>query len=83
MANETEGTEVLHGSEKVMNTISQFLSRANSINSCGDYKAPSLVFEIEEYKKLMNNLREKGVTLRYVTYITKDNVKYCKMMMEC
>jgi len=82
MANETERTEVLHGSEKVMSTVSQFLSRANSINSCGDYKAPSLVFKIEEYNKLMNNLKEKGVTLRYVTDITKDNVKYCKIMME-
>jgi len=49
MANEIERTEVLHGSEKVMNTVSQFLSKANSINSCSDYKAPSLVLEIEEY----------------------------------
>jgi two-component system, OmpR family, sensor histidine kinase VicK len=82
MANEIERTEVLHGSEKVMNTVSQFLSKANSINSCGDYKAPSLVFEIEEYKKLMNSLKEKRIRLRYVTDITKDNFKYCKEMME-
>jgi two-component system sensor histidine kinase VicK len=82
MANEIERTEVLHGSEKVMNTVSQFLSKANSINSCGDYKAPSLVFEIEEYKKLMNSLKEKRIRLRYVTDITKDNFKYCKEMMK-
>ena len=82
MANEIERTEVLHGSEKVMNTVSQFLSKANSINSCGDYKAPSLVFEIEEYKKLMNSLKVKRIRLRYVTDITKDNFKYCKEMME-
>jgi signal transduction histidine kinase len=82
MANEIERTEVLHGSEKVMNTVSQFLSKANSINSCGDYKAPSLVFEIEEYKKLMNSLKERRIRLRYVTDITKDNFKYCKEMME-
>jgi len=61
MANEIERTEVLHGSEKVMNTVSQFLSKANSINSCGDYKAPSLVFEIEEYKKLMNSLKKNAL----------------------
>jgi two-component system sensor histidine kinase VicK len=82
MANEIERTEVLHGSEKVMNTVSQFLSKATSINSCGDYKAPSLVFEIEEYKKLMNSLKEKRIRLRYVTDITKDNFKYCKEMMK-
>ena len=45
-------------------------------------KLPSLVFEIEEYKKLMNSLKEKGIRLRYVTDITKDNFKYCKEMME-
>ena len=61
MANEIERTEVLHGSEKVMNTVSQFLSKANSINSCGDYKDPSLVFEIEEYKKLMNSLKKNAL----------------------
>lgn len=82
MANETERTEVLQGSEKVMNIVSQFLSRANSINSYGDYKAPSLVFEIEEYKKLMNSLREKAIKFKYVTDITKDNVEYCKEMMK-
>jgi hypothetical protein len=32
----TERTEVLSGQEYVMNTILQFLSKAEKIDSCGD-----------------------------------------------
>jgi signal transduction histidine kinase len=64
-----------------MNTILQFLSKANTISSCGDYKALSLTIEVEEYRKLLLNLRKRGIKLRYITDITKDNVKYCKELM--
>jgi len=45
----TERTEVLSGEEHVMNTILQFLSKADKIDSCGDYKAPSLILEVEQF----------------------------------
>ena len=64
-----------------MNTILQFLSKANTISSCGDYKALSLTIEVEEYRKLLLNLRKRGIKLKYITEITKDNVKYCKELM--
>jgi two-component system sensor histidine kinase VicK len=76
--NTTERTEVIYGLENVMNTILQFLSKANTINSCGDYKAPSAIIEVEEYRKLLFELKKRGIKLRYITDITKDNVKYCK-----
>jgi two-component system sensor histidine kinase VicK len=59
----------------------QFLSKANTINSCGDYKAPSAVIKVEEYRKLLFDLKKRGIKLRYITDITKDNVKYCKELM--
>jgi two-component system, OmpR family, sensor histidine kinase VicK len=64
-----------------MNTILQFLSKANTISSCGDYKAPSAIIEVEEYRKLLFELKKRGIKLRYITDITKDNVKYCKELM--
>jgi two-component system sensor histidine kinase VicK len=76
-----ERTEVIYGSENVMNAISQFLSKANTINSCGDYKAPSANIQVEEYRKLLFDLKKRGIKLRYITDITKDNVKHCKQMM--
>src|ERR687884_1483675 len=78
----SERTEVIYGSDNVMNTILQFLSNTNNISSCGDYKAPSVVFEIEGYKKLLSDIKKRGIKLRYVTDITKDNVKYCKDLIE-
>ena len=76
-----ERTEVIYGSESVMNTMMQFLSKANTINSCGDYKAPSANIQVEEYRKLLFDLKKRGIKLRYITDITKDNVKYCKELM--
>ena len=64
-----------------MNAISQFLSKANTISSCGDYKTPSAIIEVEEYRKLLFELKKRGIKLRYITDITKDNVKYCKELM--
>jgi two-component system sensor histidine kinase VicK len=64
-----------------MNTILQFLSKANTISSCGDYKAPLAIIEVEEYRKLLFELKKRGIKLRYITDITKDNVKYCKELM--
>ncbi|HZA06393.1 MAG TPA: HAMP domain-containing sensor histidine kinase [Nitrososphaeraceae archaeon] len=71
-------TEVISGSENVMNTILQFISKANTISSCGDYKAPLAVFEIEEYKKLLFDIKKRGIKVKYITDITKDNINHCK-----
>ena len=78
----TERTEVLYGQKYVMNTVLQFLSQAEKIDSCGDHKALSLIFEVEEYKELLSNLKAKGIKLRYVTDITKDNIHYCKELLK-
>src|SRR6188472_2806850 len=77
----TERTDVIYSSENVIDTILQFLSKANTISSCGDYKAPLAIIEVEEYRKLLFELKKRGIKLRYITDITKDNVKYCKELM--
>jgi len=78
----SERTDVISGSENVTNVILRFLSNANTISSCGDYKAPLVVFEIEEYKKILSDIKKRGIKVRYVTDITKDNVKYCRRLMD-
>ena len=78
----TERTEVLYGQKYVMNTVLQFLSQAEKIDSCGDHKALSLIFEVEEYKELLSTLKAKGIKLRYITDITKDNIHYCKELLK-
>jgi two-component system, OmpR family, sensor histidine kinase VicK len=80
---DTERTEVLSGEEHVMSTILQFLSKADKIDSCGDSKAPSLILEVEQYKKLLSDIKAKGIKLRYITDITKDNIQYCRVTRIC
>src|SRR5918911_938949 len=78
----TERTEILSGEENVTNKVFQFLSKADKIDSCGDYKAPSLILEFEQYKKLLYDIKAKGIKLRYITDITKDNIRYCKELLK-
>ena len=78
----TEMTEVLSGEEHVMSTMLKFLSKAHKIDSCGDYKAPSLILEVWQYKKLLSDIKAKGIQLRYITDITKDNIHYCKELLK-
>jgi two-component system sensor histidine kinase VicK len=76
-----EKSEVIYGSENVMNIVERYLSEANKIDSCGDHTAPSLSLEIKDYKRLLSNLKKRGIKVRYITDITKDNIKYCKELM--
>lgn len=64
--NGSERTEILHGAENVMKAILQFLSKSNKIDSCADYKGPSVAIEVQEYKKLLFDLRTRRIKLRYI-----------------
>jgi two-component system, OmpR family, sensor histidine kinase VicK len=76
-------TRVINGSENIMAAISQFLSDTkNVIYSCGDYRGPSIAIEVQEYRKLISNLRSRGINLKYITEITSKNIHYCKELMK-
>jgi two-component system sensor histidine kinase VicK len=78
----TEMTEVLSGEEHVMSTMLKFLSKAHKIDSCGDYKAPSLILEVRQYKKLLSDIKAKGIQLRYISDITKDKIHSSKELLK-
>jgi two-component system, OmpR family, sensor histidine kinase VicK len=65
-----------------MNTLLRFISKSKTINSCGDSRAPSFVFEIKEYRKLLTKLKKGNVKIRYITDINKDNLTYCKELLK-
>ena len=78
-----EMTKVINGSENVMAAILQFLSNTKSvIYSCGDYRGPSVAIEVQEYRKLISNLRSRGINPKYITEITSENIHYCKELMK-
>jgi signal transduction histidine kinase len=78
-----EMTKIIYGSENVMGAILQFLSNAkNVIYSCGDYRGPAIFIEVQEYRKLISSLRRRGINLKYITEITRDNIHYCNELVK-
>jgi two-component system, OmpR family, sensor histidine kinase VicK len=60
----------------------RFLSETNSkIDACIDQTRPSLVIDIAVLKEAFLDVKKRGVYLRYITEITKDNLSYCKELM--
>jgi two-component system, OmpR family, sensor histidine kinase VicK len=77
-----ERTEVLYGTENVINKELQFFSRAkNRIDTCMDYTRPSLAIGIESIKRSFLDAKSRDVRLRYLTEITNSNISYCKELM--
>jgi two-component system sensor histidine kinase VicK len=76
-----ERTEILHGTETVFNSLLQFLSKSKRIDSCGDSKSPSVATKVDMYKKLLVDIKNKGIKIRQVTEITKENIQYCKELL--
>lgn len=77
-----EFTQVFHGVDIVMNTILQFLHQTEGrIDACVDYTRPSLAIDILVLKEAFLAAKNRGVKLRYITEITRDNIFYCKQLM--
>jgi two-component system, OmpR family, sensor histidine kinase VicK len=77
-----EATRVFYGVETVVNTVLQFIDKTNNkIDACIDQTRPSLVIDIAVLKQAFLDAKKRGVYLRYITEITKDNLSYCKELM--
>jgi two-component system sensor histidine kinase VicK len=78
-----EKTEIFHGTDNVIDAIIQFSSRTKSrIEACVDNTRPSLAIRIEQLKKSFMNAKNRGVRLRCITEINKENISYCKELLE-
>jgi signal transduction histidine kinase len=78
-----ERTEVLHGQENVIGVVLHFTSRAKDIiDACIDSTRPLLAIEIKQLRKSFIDSKTRGVKLRYVTEVTKDNINYCKELLK-
>jgi two-component system, OmpR family, sensor histidine kinase VicK len=72
----------VYGIDNVINTVLQFLSQTNNkIDACVDYTRPSSAIDFLALKNAFLNAKKRGVKLRYVTEITKDNISYCKQLL--
>jgi signal transduction histidine kinase len=80
---DSEKTEVLYGFDKTTEAIMKFLNSAEvSMNICADYTWPSVAMGVEVFKKGLYELKTRNVHSRFITDITKDNIEYCKELMQ-
>src|SRR5215216_3535361 len=79
---ESAKTDIIHGVDNVVNALLQLISNAHyKIDSCVDYTRPYLNIEIKKLKDALLDAKTRGVKIRYLTEITKDNLGYCKQIM--
>jgi signal transduction histidine kinase len=78
-----ERTQVLDGVEHANNSIFQFLSNTKSrISVCSDSTGPSVSVGVELYNRATIDLKNRGVKVKLVTEINKENIHYCKDLMK-
>ena len=82
-ARDSGKTEVLHGFEKTTQAIMRFLNTSKvSMNICADFTWPSVAKRVEAFNKGISDLKIRNVKLRFITEMTKDNIEYCKELMQ-
>jgi signal transduction histidine kinase len=74
-------TQIVHGSDKVVDRLVQFMQKAHRINICVDNTRPLLAIEFKQIRDAFIDAKRRGVAVRYITEITKDNVSYCEELM--
>jgi two-component system, OmpR family, sensor histidine kinase VicK len=79
--NKKPTTQIIQGSDKVVTGLVEFIQKAHTINVCIDNTQPLLVREFKQIRDAFIDAKRRGVTIKYITEITKNNVSYCKELM--
>jgi two-component system, OmpR family, sensor histidine kinase VicK len=75
-------TEIVHGSGNVVDGLVQFMCKAKlRIDVCVDPTRPYLAIEIIRLRDAFIDAKRRHITIRYITEITKDNLRYCKELI--
>ncbi|HKU50297.1 MAG TPA: hypothetical protein VJP79_10120, partial [Nitrososphaera sp.] len=76
-------TEILYGAEKAVGRGVEFMANVQkTMDLSYDSRAPSIVIEIAEYRNGYLGVKNRGGKIRVITDITKDNLQYCKKLIE-
>lgn len=78
-----EKTEVIYGEENVVKWVLRTLPTfIKTLDQCGDRYGPSILLLNEQIKQMYIDLHNRGVRIRDITEITKENIHYCKELMK-
>ena len=78
-----EITEVMYGIENTINRGVQFMQNASEkMDLFGEKNGPSIIIEFPDiYKNNYIAAKKRGVKIRFITEITKENIHYCKKIL--
>jgi hypothetical protein len=75
------GTKILSDEAEIVKAIEQFQANTKTFwGACVDSTLPS--FSVGRVKHGYLKAKERGVRILYITEITKDNLPYCKEIMQ-
>ena len=76
-----EKTEILYGQENIIKHFLRDLSHVQErFDSCTDFTGPSLFVNSPIWSDYAE-LSRRGIRLRFITEITKENMKYCEKLL--
>ncbi len=79
---ETERTEIIYGQDNIVKrTKGDFQKIRERLDNCTDATGPSVYLNTPIWKEIIE-LKNRGVRLRFITVITKDNLNYSKELMK-
>jgi signal transduction histidine kinase len=77
-----EKTEILYGQENIIRHFLNDLSNVHErFDSCTDFTGPSLFVDSPIWPDY-TGLSRRGIRLRFITEITKENLEYCEKLLK-
>lgn len=78
-----EKTEVIYGEQNIIkDTIELIPSAKKCIDACMDPDAPStFVIPNHPITKVFTEAKARGIQIRFISEINKENIQYCKELM--
>ena len=74
--------KIIYGSEDAVTKGVEFMNNVKKkMDLCYDSKAPSIVLDVSSYKNGYIDIRKRGGKIRVITEITKENLEYCKRLL--
>src|SRR5579875_2504688 len=78
-----EQSEIVVGADKTAKVILATCARAKVRWSCSaDSVTPAIVMSAPEYIEALRDMRSRGIRTRYITEITRNNLRFCKQLQD-
>jgi signal transduction histidine kinase len=79
---EEHRTELLNGVDTVIQTeLHFFYNSKEKIDTCMNYTRPRLAITLQPIMQAFADAKRRGLKLRYLTEIKRENISYCKDLM--